>query len=113
MSHPVAKPVQVTIQGKTYDLVMGYGVYLEAERLTGISTITDDEQYFEKPTRTTLAAIFYALLKAAGATFTPEQVQKMVTAKNLRSIYQTVLQCHFLAQAEAEKDAPLVEIPAA
>ena len=105
----LAKATKVTIDGKAYELRFTHGAYIEAETITGISTLTEADKYFTKPSRRTLSAAFYALLSAAGAAQTLDEVQKLVSAeKNAAAVYDAVLAAHSLARVEAEEAVPTV-----
>jgi hypothetical protein len=103
----------VTIEGKTYTLVMSHEVYIEAERLSGLSTITDAARFFVNPERRTLVPTFYALLKHAGAEYTLEQVAGMLkTNKNLKTIFQIVTSAYTLSQTPEGDASPTVAMAA-
>ncbi len=105
----LAKAAKITVEGREYKLVITNGCLIEFEQLTGISTITESEKILRNPSRHALIAMFYVLLKNAGASYLQSEVEQLVTAKNLPRVFETIAAAWSLSMAqEEERNDPIV-----
>jgi hypothetical protein len=102
---------RLVVEGTPYDLIITSGALIEFEKLTGISTITDASQIVEKPSRNTLSAMLYVLLRRAGAKYTLERVQGMVTRRSTKIIYAAILAAWTVSLAEDEAGENPIQAP--
>lgn len=97
------KRVEVTLDGKTWPIVITHNVLIECETLTGLNVLTGDVNV-ARPSATLLRALLYLALKGAGAKYTLEHVGSFIKPQNIVKIQEAILTAWAAAMSEAEPD---------
>ena len=81
------RPVPLTLGGKSWSVLITYGVLLDCEETTG-ADLFGNLASLSNPSARVLRGLLWAALKRSGAKLTPRDVGEMVNHRNLPEIRQ-------------------------
>lgn len=101
----IPEKIVITLKGKDWPIVLSPRVLILAEKATGMNLLIDLGDALIKPSMEFVCAMVYASLKVAGAPYTFDQIQEMVTFQNLPMLAKAISLAGAKLEAELIEDA--------